>query len=279
MNTDPSSPNHISRRQLFRYFENGLPDAEAMELEEHLADCQSCVLEARRVRGFIDVLKGCTPPVPASDEGELSSRRPALLRPVKEAIKRFKTKARHMREDGFALFTPTCLAPALSMVIVALIIIPMTYGPASRASLDTDRPALVRLSSAQRPQPQSALNFFAPKLNSQPTPVLLADAPEATAENELSNLCEDMHQLRRRVAESKIRLADFYEEQDDLIARLTSMDNRQAHMLAELSSTRSQPRFLANGAVLITRHCSTAGVHPLRGIKGAELLVSSLPAK
>src|SRR6266446_10070620 len=110
MNAD-HPPDHISRRQLFRYFENELPDAEAMELEDHLADCQSCVLKARRVRGFVDVLKGCTPPVPVGSEGPLPQGRPALLRPVKEAIKRFKTRARHLREDGFALFTPACLAP------------------------------------------------------------------------------------------------------------------------------------------------------------------------
>src|SRR2546427_1405739 len=52
MTTD--SP-HPSKRLLFNYFHNKLPDDHAIEIEEHLAGCGHCVSSARVVRRVVQL--------------------------------------------------------------------------------------------------------------------------------------------------------------------------------------------------------------------------------
>src|SRR2546426_9323427 len=56
MTTD--SP-HPSKRLLFNYFHNKLPDDHAIEIEEHLAGCGHCVSSARVVRRVVQLCSRC----------------------------------------------------------------------------------------------------------------------------------------------------------------------------------------------------------------------------
>src|SRR5712671_2454722 len=63
MNANPEIQ-HVSRRLLFSYFQNTVPEQQALQIEEHLADCQDCTSLARQVRGFVDFWRQCSPPIP-----------------------------------------------------------------------------------------------------------------------------------------------------------------------------------------------------------------------
>lgn len=99
MNTEKHS-RHVSWRRLIQYFRNRLPEDEAMELEEHLADCDRCVLAANRVRPVVQFCHRLL-------HGVLNCGHKGLHRPSKSA------------NEGF-FFTPGIAALAGVVVVTGI---------------------------------------------------------------------------------------------------------------------------------------------------------------
>jgi len=249
---------HPSRRLLFTYFQNELPADEVLDLEEHLADCEQCVSEARQVHSFVDFWNRCTPPVPDLNGGQ--KPRPhgslplALFDQLKASYRSVKDKARRFRKFGQSemvreLFSiPALIITTLFVSVIGSMVFPSLHSRQSAfsASLD-ERPAFFSGFDEQQtllPASEMAFNSLfsriAPPAVSfspmnlgldwcQPStePILITTRIANPSSLPLWNLMDDMQELHARMTEAERKLAAALEEEVNLSQGLNRLQCEQ----------------------------------------------------
>src|ERR1043166_629181 len=225
MNANLELP-HVSRRLLFSYFQNSVPEQQALQIEEHLADCHDCTSLARQVRGFVAFWKQCSPPVPDLSPPLAPLARSTLLTAISERLRAAWHRLNFgLPRTAFDLQNetqvegPLVLGVAIVAVVIALPLLLSTFNerrqpaPHAAAALTLDRadsPSANPTRCTKSPQVLEKLSpdskalrdLFANSSTTDAKPTESAEAaPEAPPQPRMHQLREDLDELGSRVRE------------------------------------------------------------------------------
>jgi hypothetical protein len=299
MNANPELP-HLSRRLLFGYFQNSVPEQQALQIEEHLADCHDCTSLARQVRGFVDFWKQCSPPVPELSPPLAPLAHSTLLTAISEGVR----AAWHRLNFGLPRTTfdlqnetqvegPLVLGVAIVAVVIALPLLLSTINdrrqPPPRAAAvltfeNAHSPSAnpTRLTEPARvidtlpPESKVLGSLFADSPTTEAKPTESAEAaPETPPQPRMHQLRDDLDELSSRLREVRQKVAVALRDEAIMDERWNLLQRQQASLeqslcssvvsvpLAESESPRPQSR----------RWPRNTGLgDPV--VKGAELLLS-----
>jgi hypothetical protein len=299
MNANLELP-HVSRRLLFSYFQNSVPEQQALQIEEHLADCHDCTSLARQVRGFVDFWKQCSPPVPDLSPPLAPLARSTLLTAISERLRAAWHRLNFgLPRTAFDLQNetqvegPLVLGVAIVAVVIALPLLLSTFNerrqpaPHAAAALTLDRADSPSANptrftkSAQvleklSPDSKALRDLFANSSTTDAKPTESAEAaPEAPPQPRMHQLREDLDELGSRVREVGQKVAVALRDEAIMDERWNLLQRQQASLEQSLCAPASSVP-LANGEwsrPQSRRWPRNVGLgDPV--VKGAELLLS-----